>query len=123
MLVSAIGLYGRQCYSLFIPTRRIMNEGEMANIARMTVVFTEPMAAEIRAAVEAGEYASTSEAVRDAVRLWTSRRQLREQDVSELRTAWDRGLASGFVGPLDLNELRRDARKHGATSDDSTHDD
>ena len=46
----------------------------MANIERMTVVFPEPMAATIRAAVEAGDYATTSEAVRDAVRLWTDKR-------------------------------------------------
>ncbi|WP_244936494.1 ribbon-helix-helix domain-containing protein [Methylobacterium currus] len=49
----------------------------MAHIERLTVVFPEPMAAQIRAAVEAGDYASTSEAVRDAVRLWSDRRQMR----------------------------------------------
>ncbi len=48
----------------------------MANIERMTVVFPEPMADQLRAAVEAGEYASTSEAVRDAVRLWSGRRRM-----------------------------------------------
>ena len=93
----------------------------MADIARMTVVFTEPMAAEIRAAVAAGEYASTSEAVEDAVRLWSTRRQLREQDVAGLRAAWDRGLASGFVGPLDFDDVRRDARAHVIATDDSEH--
>ncbi|MWV24079.1 type II toxin-antitoxin system ParD family antitoxin [Methylobacterium sp. 2A] len=79
------------------------------------------MAAEIRAAVEAGEYASTSEAVRDAVRLWSTRRQLREQDVAELRMAWDCGLASGLVGPLDFSDLRRDARARPAGKSDGEH--
>jgi len=43
----------------------------MANIERMTIVVPEPMAAKIRAAVAAGDYASTSEVVRDAMRLWS----------------------------------------------------
>ncbi|MCJ2069041.1 type II toxin-antitoxin system ParD family antitoxin [Methylobacterium sp. J-030] len=87
----------------------------------MTVVFTEPMAAEIRAAVEAGEYASTGEAVQDAVRPWSTRRQLREQDVAGLRTAWDRGLPSGFVGPPDFGDLRRDAHAGMIVTDDVEH--
>ena len=83
----------------------------MANLERMTVVFPEPMAAQIRAAVETGEYASTSEAVRDAVRLWSSRRQMRQHELERLRQAWDTGKASGLHGALDFDELRRDARE------------
>lgn len=82
----------------------------MANIERMTVVFPEPTAAQIRAAVEAGEYASTSEAVRDAVRLWFGRRQLRENELNHLRQAWDAGKARGTHGPVDFDALRREAR-------------
>jgi Arc/MetJ-type ribon-helix-helix transcriptional regulator len=40
----------------------------MAETKQMTITFPEPMAEQLRAAVEAGEYASTSEAVCDAVR-------------------------------------------------------
>ena len=54
----------------------------MSKIERMTVVFPEPMAEQIRAAVDAGEYASTSEVVRDAVRLWNGRRELRAHERS-----------------------------------------
>lgn len=82
----------------------------MANLERMTVVFPEPMATQIRAAVEAGEYASTSEAVRDAVRLWSGRRQMEQIERERLRQAWDAGKASGLHGPVDFDELRREAR-------------
>jgi len=41
----------------------------MTNEEHLTVVVPEPLAAEIRAAVEAGEYATTGEAVGDAVQL------------------------------------------------------
>ena len=82
----------------------------MTDFERLTVVFPEPMAQQLRAAVDAGEYASTSEAVQDAVRLWSARRQLREQDIEWLRQAWDAGKASGTHGPADLGELRHEAR-------------
>jgi antitoxin ParD1/3/4 len=41
----------------------------MTNEEHLTVVVPEPLAAEIRAAVVAGEYATTGEAVGDAVQL------------------------------------------------------
>lgn len=82
----------------------------MAEIERITVTFPEPMAAEIRAAVEAGEYATTSEAVRDAVRLWSGRRGMREREIEMLRRAWDEGLASGDAGELNMADIIREAR-------------
>ena len=81
----------------------------MANIERMTVVFPEPMAANIRAAVEAGEYATTSEAVRDAVRLWTDKRGQRARDIEMMQRAWDAGKASGSAGALNIKALINEA--------------
>ena len=92
----------------------------MASIERMTVVFPEPMAAQIRAAVEAGEYATTSEAVRDAVRLWSGRRQLQESELERLRQAWDAGKASGRHGPIDFDDLRQEARRRLAAAKEDT---
>jgi len=89
----------------------------MANIERMTVVFPEPMAARIREAVEAGEYATTSEAVRDAVRLWSGRRDLRARDAEALRRAWDEGKASGSAGALNIAEIIAEARAERASED------
>ncbi|MBE7202940.1 MAG: type II toxin-antitoxin system ParD family antitoxin [Parafilimonas terrae] len=83
----------------------------MADIERLTVVLTEPMATEIRAAVESGEYASTSEVVHDAVRLWAVRRQGQDHDLAQLRQVWDAGMDSGTVGPIDCDGLRREARR------------
>ncbi|MGU3536386.1 type II toxin-antitoxin system ParD family antitoxin [Methylobacterium sp. A54F] len=82
----------------------------MADVEHMTVTLTEPMAAQIRASVEAGEYASASEAVRDALRLWSSRHAARAREVADLQRAWDAGKASGSHGELDFADLRREAR-------------
>lgn len=83
----------------------------MAEIERLSIALPAPMADAVRDAVEAGEYASASEVVRDALRLWESRRQLREQDVALLRQRWDAGKASGVAGPLDMKGIIADERK------------
>ncbi|MFD0933957.1 ribbon-helix-helix domain-containing protein [Methylobacterium trifolii] len=94
----------------------------MADIERMTVVIPQPMAAQIRAAVEAGEYASPSEAVQDAVQLWSGRQALRAHESDRLRRAWDAGKASGTHGPVDFADLRREARARlTAAKDDAGH--
>ena len=82
----------------------------MANIERMTVVFPEPMADQIRSAVEKGEYASTSEAVRDAVRLWTDHRELKSREREAPRNAWDAGKRSGVAGPFAIRDLIKEAK-------------
>lgn len=71
----------------------------------MTIVFPEPMADDIRHAVEEGEYASISEVVRDAVRSWQGRRQLRAEGLARLRRAVDEGLASETAGPFEVTSI------------------
>lgn len=82
----------------------------MSDYSRMTIVVPEPMAASIQAAIAAGEYASASEVVRDAIRLWNERRTFRAEELRVLREAWDRGKASGIAGPLDMKAIMADAR-------------
>jgi antitoxin ParD1/3/4 len=48
----------------------------MATVEKITIALTSEMAVFVRSAVDAGEYASTSEAIRDAVREWKERRDL-----------------------------------------------
>jgi antitoxin ParD1/3/4 len=86
----------------------------MADVERVTVVFPEPTAEQLRAAVEAGEYASTSEAVRDAVRLWGGRRELRKREFEMLGRAWDEGKASGSAGPLKIADVIAEAKAERA---------
>ena len=91
----------------------------MSNIERMTVVFPEPMAATIRAAVAEGGYASTSEVVREAVRQWSGRRRLRQEEIDALRRAWDDGKTSGVHGPIDMQSVIDEARAERRASDDA----
>ena len=86
----------------------------MSGMERVTVALPAIMAEQMRAAVDAGEYATTSEIVRDALRLWESRRELRARELTALRDAWDAGRASGNAKPLDVEAvIDRARRKRG----------
>ncbi len=78
----------------------------MADLERMTVVFPAPMAKAIRDKVDAGEYATASEVVRDAMRLWMLREEERQREIEYLRQAWQEGIESGPTVPWDMKEMR-----------------
>ena len=86
----------------------------MADIQKVSVALTGEQLAALKAAVEAGEYATTSEIVREALRDWQYKRDLRQEEVKRLRKLWDEGKASGPPEPLDFDELRREARRRMA---------
>jgi antitoxin ParD1/3/4 len=67
----------------------------MANVEKISVALTPEMAADMRKAVESGEYASASEVMRDALREWRTRRDERARATEELGRLWDEGIASG----------------------------
>ena len=71
----------------------------MANVEKMSVALTPEMAAMLREAVAAGEYASASEVMREALREWKERRTLRQRAMEELGRLWDAGIESG--PPID----------------------
>ena len=74
------------------------------------MALTNEQVLALRAAVETGEYATTSEIVREALRDWQLKRESRQEDINRLRQMWDVGFASGSAGGLDMNKLREDAR-------------
>jgi antitoxin ParD1/3/4 len=86
-------------------------EHAMPDIQKVSVALTGEQLATLKAAVESGEYATTSEIVREAIRDWQFKRELRREDVNRLRQLWDEGKASGPSAPLDFDELRREARR------------
>jgi antitoxin ParD1/3/4 len=83
----------------------------MPDIQKVSVALTGEQLMALKAAVETGEYATTSEAVREALREWQWKRELRGEDLKRLREDWREGKASGRAIPLDLAEARREARR------------
>lgn len=64
----------------------------MQNVEKISIALPPEMTALMRQAVKAGEYASTSEVIRDALREWTYRRELRQRGLDELRALWDEAI-------------------------------
>lgn len=80
----------------------------MAEIERMTITLPADMAGIIKGAVESGDYASSSEVVREALREWRAKRSVQAQELSALRAEIDRGLtelAEGRVEAFDPAQL------------------
>lgn len=67
----------------------------MGKIEKTTISLPSEMLAEIKAAVEAGDYANTSEAVRDAVRQWQRSRAVIVMNDEELRRMVEDARESG----------------------------
>ncbi|AUB80976.1 type II toxin-antitoxin system ParD family antitoxin [Candidatus Thiodictyon syntrophicum] len=83
----------------------------MANVEKLSIALTPEMAVLVRGAVESGEYATTSEVVREALREWKQRRILQQGDIEELRRLWAEGLASGPGRFLDMDAIKAEARR------------
>jgi antitoxin ParD1/3/4 len=80
----------------------------MSAIERMTITMPAEMAATLRQTVAGGEYASTSEVVREALREWKRARDIERRDLESLREAIQVGLNSGPGIPAEevFAELR-----------------
>ena len=57
----------------------------MASIEKISIALPQEMVEKVREAVDAGEYASSSEVVREALRDWNQKRVLHQQGLNELR--------------------------------------
>jgi antitoxin ParD1/3/4 len=90
----------------------------MANVEKISVALTPEMAATMRQVVDAGEYASASEVMREALREWKQRRQQREQAVEALGRLWDAGISSGAASDGGLIIARLRSRLGGKPTED-----
>ena len=71
----------------------------------MTISLSPQQAGRIEAAVETGDYASNSEVVRDALRVWEEKQERRRAEIERLRAAIEDGLASGPGRSVTAAEL------------------
>lgn len=86
----------------------------MADIERLTITLPSEMAAVVRGAVEGGDYASSSEVVREALRDWKLKRALQLQELAALKADIDQGLAdvaAGRVQDFDAGRIIERGRK------------
>jgi antitoxin ParD1/3/4 len=83
----------------------------MANVEKISIALPADMATLVRKAVETGDYASSSEVIREALREWKARRAARSEAVSELRRLWEEGIESGRSAALDMADIKKRGRQ------------
>jgi len=84
----------------------------MPDIQKISVAVTGEQLAVLKAAVEAGEYATTSEIIREAIRDWQFKRKLRQEDIKRLRASIGmRARPRPAAKPLDSMSCRQEAQK------------
>lgn len=89
----------------------------MTTAEKISIALPPEMVHLVRGAVATGEYASSSEVIRDALRDWTYKRSLRQQGVAELRRVWQEALndKTSDISPDEV--LDRLERKYQAIAD------
>ena len=73
----------------------------MANAEKISITLPNDMLATIKDRVSSGDYSSTSEVIREAMRLWQRREQEHEAKLALLRDRLDRSANSGHPVSLD----------------------
>ncbi|MBL3591491.1 MAG: type II toxin-antitoxin system ParD family antitoxin [gamma proteobacterium endosymbiont of Lamellibrachia anaximandri] len=89
----------------------------MATVEKLSIALTPEIAQEVRMAVKSGDYASSSEVIREALRDWKRKRALQDQEINELRGLWREGVESGSGRYGSMEEIKQAARKCLADND------
>jgi antitoxin ParD1/3/4 len=89
----------------------MLQEIPMPDVQKVSIALTSEQLDALKAAVASGEYATTSEVVREAVRDWQFKRELRREDILRLRQMWDEGKASGPARRVDFGKVKREGQK------------
>jgi antitoxin ParD1/3/4 len=76
----------------------------------MNVSLPDTLANFVKAKVSTGRYASSSEVVREALRLMEKFEQQEAEKLEFLRGAWKEGMESGNAGEVDFAALKQEAR-------------
>ncbi len=82
----------------------------------MNVSLPEELAKFVKDKVSTGRYGSSSEVVREALRLMERIERQEAEKLVVLRQAWNEGLDSGDAGEIDFTALKKEARVRRAAS-------
>jgi antitoxin ParD1/3/4 len=80
----------------------------------ISVSLTPELIGLIKAKLQSGRYTSTSEVVREALRLLERADRQEAERVKALRRAWREGIESADAGELDFARLREAAKREVA---------
>ena len=89
----------------------------MSSIEKISVALPKEMVSAVREAVDHGDYASSSEVIREALRDWTYKRNLRERGLEELRRVWRQAIDDDSPGVSPEQVFNRLEQKYQALAD------
>ena len=88
----------------------------MSKIDKISVAITSEQHAKIKAAVERGDYATTSEVIRAALREWELKEELRRLEGERIGKLWDEGIASGPPRVRAIDDIIGEAKTRRSKS-------
>jgi antitoxin ParD1/3/4 len=83
----------------------------MSTVEKVSVALSPELAAMVKDAVATGRYASAGEVIREALRDWRTREDVRDIERARLQAAWRQGVESGQAAPFDLDAVKSAARE------------
>ena len=83
----------------------------MSHVSKISVALTPEMVDLVNQAVESGEYATSSEVIREALREWKQRRNLPHHEREDLQRLWAEGIASGPGRFENMAAIKAEARR------------
>ena len=86
---------------------------------RITISLPPDMLASIKLKVSSGSYGSTSELIREAMRLWQKKEEEHEARISLIRNRLEQSMKSGEPVPLDAAFSRIEELHKGRMRDNS----
>jgi antitoxin ParD1/3/4 len=94
----------------------------MSNIEKISTALTQDMLATVKDAIASGDYATSSEVVRDALRDWKLRRTLEQWQIDDVRRLVDEGIASGFKSYDGMEAIKAEGRGRLAAQAKNLHE-
>ncbi len=81
----------------------------MATVENINIALPSDMVSALRSAVKSGEYASSSDVIREALGDWKLKRKVESLEINELRRLVQEGIDSGpsIEGQLVFSRLRK----------------
>lgn len=80
-------------------------------MSNLNVSLTEELVSYVKTKVASGRYTSSSEVVREALRLMERQEQTETERLRLLQQAWREGVESGDFRPLDMETVKAEGRK------------
>jgi antitoxin ParD1/3/4 len=75
----------------------------------ISITLPEDLSELVEAKVATGGYKTSDHVIRAALKLLHQHDSERDEKLAWLRAAWKEGIESGNAGPLDFEELKREA--------------